>query len=90
MVILIYQLVCRLGFPDEAASYLRKALQINPDLHSARESLQSIASSVVERWHFRMLNDVTRNGGYLAAIQESVRMGHDTVLDIGSGTGLLR
>ncbi|XP_072040981.1 protein arginine N-methyltransferase 9-like isoform X2 [Amphiura filiformis] len=79
----------KLGFPDEAASYIRKALDINPDNPGAKDSLQSIANSVVERWHFRMLNDVTRNTCYLSAVQKAVGMGHDTVLDIGSGTGLL-
>ncbi|XP_071847825.1 protein arginine N-methyltransferase 9-like isoform X2 [Apostichopus japonicus] len=36
-----------------------------------------------------MLNDRKRNQGYYDALQRAVRKGHQKVLDIGSGTGLL-
>ena len=80
----------RLGYIDEAACYFRRALQIQPDFLSARENLDNICGHLVERWHFRMLNDTHRNQAYHQAIMEAVRDGHQTVLDIGAGTGLLR
>jgi hypothetical protein len=42
----------------------------------------------IPRWHFSMLNDVTRNQSFEIAIQKVVRTG-DHVVDIGAGTGLL-
>lgn len=80
----------RLGYVDEAAMYLRKSLQLKPDFLAARENLENICSHLVERWHFRMLNDIGRNKAYKAALQKAVRDGYDNILDIGAGTGILR
>ncbi|XP_066286582.1 protein arginine N-methyltransferase 9-like [Branchiostoma lanceolatum] len=77
------------GYTDEAASYFIQALQLDPGHRSARENLQSVCNALVERWHFRMLNDKARNTAFHQAIQRAVLGGHDTVLDIGTGTGLL-
>jgi len=64
-----------------------------------------MTSLVVERWHFRMLNDAARNRAYAAAIARAVAEARRrkavagkaggpadqavTVLDIGAGTGIL-
>eukprot|EP00058_Branchiostoma_floridae_P026120 XP_002611610.1 hypothetical protein BRAFLDRAFT_117147 [Branchiostoma floridae] len=79
----------RHGYTDEAASYFIQALQLDPGHRSARENLQSVCTALVERWHFRMLNDKARNTAFHQAIQRAVLGGHDTVLDIGTGTGIL-
>ena len=79
----------KLGFTDEAASCFRQALHINASSISARENLENVANLLVERWHFRMLNDKKRNAAYKQAITKAVSQGHDIVLDIGSGTGIL-
>ncbi|KAK3100629.1 hypothetical protein FSP39_022782 [Pinctada imbricata] len=79
----------RLGYPEEAATYIRKALQINPNDIAAQENLENLCSHLVERWHFRMLNDVARNIAYTQAIERAVQRGHNSVLDIGTGTGIL-
>lgn len=79
----------RLGYVDEAASYFRKALRINPGFVQARENLENLFGHLVERWHFRMLNDQARNQAYRDAIERAVKAGRSTVLDIGTGTGLL-
>ncbi|XP_035681663.1 protein arginine N-methyltransferase 9-like [Branchiostoma floridae] len=79
----------RHGYTDEAASYFIQALQLDPGHRSARENLQSVCTALVERWHFRMLNDRARNTAFHQAIQRAVLGGHDTVLDIGTGTGIL-
>lgn len=80
----------RLGLADEAISCYRKALSINPNLASARENLDNLHSSRVDRWHFLMLNDSIRNYKYRNAIRNAIADGCRTVLDIGSGTGILR
>jgi type II protein arginine methyltransferase len=43
----------------------------------------------VDRWHFTMLNDKWRNCAFEQAIRKRIRQGYDTVLDVGTGTGLL-
>jgi predicted RNA methylase len=54
----------------------------------------NLCFAIADRWHFRMLNDVARNTAYDAAIRRAVAAclqssATCTVLDIGSGTGLL-
>lgn len=56
----------------------------------AKELQGRLANSLVDRWHLPMLNDAGRNTAFMQAITSAVREGHLTVLDIGSGTGLLR
>jgi len=79
----------KMGFTDEAASCFRRALQVNPGSIRAKENLENVANLLVERWHFRMLNDKKRNLAYKEAIAKAISHGHDVVLDIGSGTGIL-
>ena len=58
----------------------------------ATDALRTFLASTVNRWHYRMLWDVARNGAYAAAIVEACApfQGHPCVaLDIGAGTGLL-
>ena len=83
-------ILLRLGMVDEAANCFRKAIKLNPDYLGAKENLENTCSHLVERWHFGMLNDLKRNQAYRAAIHRAVARGHQCVLDIGSGTGLLR
>nr|XP_025962132.1 protein arginine N-methyltransferase 9 isoform X1 [Dromaius novaehollandiae]XP_025962133.1 protein arginine N-methyltransferase 9 isoform X1 [Dromaius novaehollandiae]XP_025962134.1 protein arginine N-methyltransferase 9 isoform X1 [Dromaius novaehollandiae] len=79
----------RMGFRDEAAGYFHKALKLNPDFADAKENFYRVANWLVERWHFIMLNDTKRNITYLKAIENVVRSGCRSVLDIGTGTGIL-
>ncbi|XP_018409754.1 PREDICTED: putative protein arginine N-methyltransferase 9 isoform X1 [Nanorana parkeri] len=79
----------RLGFRDEAAGYFYKALKLNPDSAEAKENFYRVANWLVERWHFIMLNDKKRNLMYQRAIEKAVQAGCRTVLDIGTGTGIL-
>lgn len=80
----------RMGFRDEAAGYFHKAVKLNPGFADARENFYRVANWLVERWHFIMLNDARRNLTYLRAIEGAVRSGSKSVLDIGTGTGILR
>ncbi|KAM6440791.1 protein arginine N-methyltransferase 9 isoform 1-T2 [Liasis olivaceus] len=79
----------RMGFRDEAAAYFHKAVKLNPDFPDAKENFYRVANWVVERWHFIMLNDSNRNLLYQKAIQKAVHSGYRSVLDIGTGTGIL-
>ena len=80
----------RLGYIDESASFFRKCLISDPTYMKARENLENLKGCVVERWHFKMLNDKSRNEAFRNAIVRAVTNGYDNVLDIGTGTGLLR
>ncbi|CAN7995739.1 unnamed protein product [Ixodes hexagonus] len=82
-------LLFRHGHVKEAASSIRKALEINPNFTAARLSLDGLRTSILERWHFQMLNDRSRNEAFQDAIAAAVAKGHRNVLDIGAGTGLL-
>ncbi|XP_075212971.1 protein arginine N-methyltransferase 9-like [Lycorma delicatula] len=79
----------RLGHLNEAAYYFEKALKVNSKFLVAHRNLQAVSNLLVERWHFRMLNDSHRNEAYREAIFKKVKQGFDYVLDIGTGSGLL-
>jgi type II protein arginine methyltransferase len=90
-------MITRLGYHIESLDYFRKSLVLNPDFLKAQENLDNACGKVVERWHFRMVNDVARNTAYQQAIDVAVQQleginGSERyqVLDIGTGTGLLR
>lgn len=90
-----YGFVCmiyRWGHVAEACSYFRRAVACNPGFLPARRNFQGTCNLLVERWHFRMLNDIVRNDAYRAAIfRRLLQQGSDlSVLDIGAGTGILR
>ena len=69
----------------------RRALKLDPFNIEAKDKLENLISSQVERWHFPMLNDVKRNTKFEAAISSrlSGAGARSGVLDVGTGTGLL-
>lgn len=73
---------------NEALEYFSEALRIEPGSDAARAAYNQVIQAVVPRWHFNMLNDQWRNESYDAAIRNTVDE-TATVLDIGSGSGLL-
>ncbi|XP_026275139.1 protein arginine N-methyltransferase 9-like isoform X1 [Frankliniella occidentalis] len=79
----------KLDDTEQSLDYYQKALQACPSLLPASRAIQSIYNKHVERWHFRMLNDGERNGAYHKAILHRLHEGYSTVLDVGTGTGLL-
>ncbi|PSN32046.1 hypothetical protein C0J52_16703 [Blattella germanica] len=84
-------MIYRWGHVMEAYNYFRRALACNPGFLLARRNLQGSCNFLVERWHYRMLNDRIRNDCYRAAIIRRIQQGNrSSVLDIGTGTGLLR
>ncbi|XP_073948440.1 protein arginine N-methyltransferase 9-like [Choristoneura fumiferana] len=77
------------GYYSVAWCHFQKALNVDSGFVDAEKNLNSVKNLLVERWHFRMLNDRFRNEAYHAAIVETVIPGKDSVLDMGTGTGLL-
>ncbi|VVC96053.1 unnamed protein product [Leptidea sinapis] len=78
----------KFGFYLEAWSQFQKALMVDGAFVNAEKNLNSVKNCLVERWHFRMLNDDIRNDAYHSSIKEIVKS-DDIVFDLGSGTGLL-
>uniref|UniRef100_A0A673MSB2 Uncharacterized protein n=1 Tax=Sinocyclocheilus rhinocerous TaxID=307959 RepID=A0A673MSB2_9TELE len=79
----------RMGFRNEAAGHFYKALKLRPDFPEAKENFYRVANWLVERWHFLMLSDHGRNHKYQLAIKKAVEGGCSSVLDIGTGTGIM-
>lgn len=72
-------------------------LQLNSSNIDARENLDNLCRSIIDNWHYDMLNDTGRNWTFYKAIKDclssiSTMLGNDEkvkIVDIGSGTGLL-
>ncbi|EGI57314.1 PREDICTED: putative protein arginine N-methyltransferase 9 isoform X2 [Acromyrmex echinatior] len=79
----------RNNHPIRAIEYLKRALKVDVNFLPAERNLQNAYSMAVDRWHFTMLNDKQRNNAFERAIRKRVNQGYDTVLDVGTGTGLL-
>ena len=79
------------GVYNQAEFFFQVALEADNDYLGAKENLRVLFDRMVNRWHFHMLNDVQRNSSYFRAIHCAVRaIPNCSVLDIGSGTGILR
>lgn len=77
-----------LGRITKAEEYYLSVLKMNPENSIAKENIQKMDQRKIEGWHFKMLADLGRNDGYDRAIKRNVKAGN-TVLDIGTGSGLL-
>lgn len=73
---------------DEAIKCYRRVLEHDPDNLLVRARLRLALGKVVPAWHFPMMNDQPRNCAYEQAIR-AVITPETTVLDIGTGAGLL-
>lgn len=75
-----------------AELFFASALRANPECLVAMSNERVLFERMIHRWHFLMLNDVQRNSAYCKAIRKVVRelSANCSVIDIGSGTGLLR
>ena len=79
------------GIYPQAQLLLEMAMEVDPDCLSAKENLRTMFDRIVNRWHFLMLNDVARNSAYYEVIQRAIDFIPDCrMIDIGSGTGILR
>lgn len=76
-----------LGRVGEARACYTRALEVEPEYDIARQNLARLNEKAIPPWHFTMLADRERNAAYRKAI-EKISAGK-TVLDIGTGSGLL-
>lgn len=81
---------CRHGSVHEAWNHACLAQAKCPRDPCTQDIQSRLANCLVDRWHLPMLNDASRNAAFKSAITRAVKDGYHTVLDIGSGTGLLR
>ncbi|KAG8185458.1 hypothetical protein JTE90_022389 [Oedothorax gibbosus] len=79
----------RLGYVESSLSYFLRSYKANPFFTPSLYCMENLKNALVERWHFKMLNDMTRNLAYKRAIERAVGEGYRHVLDIGAGTGIL-
>ncbi|XP_050355014.1 protein arginine N-methyltransferase 9-like [Nymphalis io] len=79
----------RFGLYEEAWVQFQKVLTADSGYVYAEKNVNSVKNILIERWHFRMLNDKIRNASYRAAINQKVVPYKTTVFDLGTGTGLL-
>ncbi len=73
---------------DLAKKQYELALDLDPKNEIAKLNLKKMSASRIAAWHFDMLADGSRNDAYDSALKAAVQKG-DTVLDIGTGSGLL-
>ncbi|XP_014249310.1 protein arginine N-methyltransferase 9-like [Cimex lectularius] len=79
----------RIGFVKEARKYFKSALERDENYLPAFHNFQSATNLLVEKWHFKMLNDSFRNKALKESISKMIKNGSKNVIDIGTGTGLL-
>lgn len=77
-----------IGKSKAAEEAYQKALDQDPDNAIAKRNLARIIRRHIPGWHFTMLADEGRNEAYQKALEAAIQPG-DTVLDIGTGSGLL-
>lgn len=77
-----------LGDTAAALAAFEQAAKLAPENEDIRAALSGLLSGMIPGWHLPMLADTARNEAFSAAIEKAVRPGM-TVLDIGTGSGLL-
>lgn len=77
-----------LGDSRAALAAFRHAAGLVPEDADVQAALSGLLSGQIPGWHFPMLADAARNEAYGRAIAKAVTAGM-TVLDIGTGSGLL-
>lgn len=73
---------------DDARHCFESVLYLVPEHREARLGLNRVHRKIIPRWHFEMLNDEERNSAFERALAKVITAS-TTVLDIGSGSGLL-
>lgn len=74
---------------ERALERFEEASALDADNEAILLSMNRVQRKLIPRWHFAMLNDRERNQGFERALQQAIGGSRCTVLDVGSGTGLL-
>ena len=81
---------------EDAIDFFRMALVCNngdsydPSDLDIEEDIEQAVNRCIPRWHFRMINDISRNRGFYHAVKKALDDGYSNVVDIGAGSGILR
>jgi SAM-dependent methyltransferase len=76
------------GMTERAYELARRARQLEPDNADIRSMTDLPLTAGVPSWHFQIVRDEARNEAYEAALKRAIGA-ETTVLEIGTGTGLL-
>jgi len=76
------------GNLGKAERSFEKSLKLDPNSEGANRNLRRILHKKIPGWHFTMLADEKRNKAYQDALEKVVEL-NTTVLDIGTGSGIL-
>lgn len=79
------------GHKREALREFQRALELQPENVHVRHQIRRLSAGQVPFWHIPMMNDTRRNDAFEDAIKAAIAtVGPGaTVLDIGTGSGLL-
>lgn len=77
-----------LGDTATALAAFEQAAKLAPGNADIRAALSGLLSGMIPGWHLPMLADTARNEAFASAIAKAVQPGM-TVLDVGTGSGLL-
>jgi type II protein arginine methyltransferase len=76
------------GLREEAVEAASRAAALDPRDEAVRAVAAEVLSHGVPAWHFVIVSDAARNEAYESALRRAVTPGC-TVLEVGTGTGLL-
>lgn len=79
----------RIREPEAAKRYLKIAYGHDENFLATQKHMLIVNLMQIPRWHFKMLNDNVRNAAYKKAINRALKRNIDSIIDIGSGCGLL-
>ncbi|MDI1482749.1 50S ribosomal protein L11 methyltransferase [Polyangium sp. y55x31] len=74
---------------ERALERFEEASSLDADNEAIVLTMNGLLRKLVPRWHFAMLNDHERNRAFERALEIAIGGSQCTVLDVGSGTGLL-
>lgn len=74
---------------ERALDCFEEALALDVGNDGLELSVNRLQRKLIPRWHFAMLNDSERNECFDRALRQAIGESRCSVLDVGSGTGLL-
>lgn len=77
------------GQLEQALDCLEEASSCGGESERLALAINQVHRKLIPRWHFSMLNDRDRNELFERALRRAIGTSRSTVLDVGSGTGLL-
>lgn len=89
IVLIASELLFQSEYALEASKLLVSCKSVEDVNYTLEEHIEQLHNFLIDRWHFRMLNDKKRNLSYSLAIKKAFQQGYNKILDVGSGTGIL-